>query len=119
MTLEKLYKMVNEYEGFSCKPKQQKYKVGFIFDEEKSVRWNREEVERQNQKHDDEVKALNNTKNHLYNRLVAGIKTYIIEQTKVSKEKADKIYAYLYCEYHSYGLTECLNHLDDLLELFV
>lgn len=118
MDLSVLYDMADEYTRFSCKPKSLKYKVGTIFDEEKSVKWNKEEVERLNKKHEDEVKELNREKNLLYVNLVNSIKKYIISETKVSEARADKIYNYLYAEYHSYGLRECLCHLDDLLELF-
>ena len=78
ITLEKLYDMADKYIHFSCKPSSQKYKVGTVFDEDKSVKWNREEVERLNKKHEDEVKELNRKKSALYNDLVNSIQEYII-----------------------------------------
>ena len=118
MGLEKLFEMADEYIGFSCKPKSPKYKAGHVFDEDKSVKWNKEQFEKLNKKHDDEVKDLNRQKNLLYTSLVEAIKEYIISETKVSKKKAEKIYDYLYEEYHAYGLMESLRHLDRLLDLF-
>lgn len=44
MTIEALYNMAEQYTNFSCKPKSNKYKVGTIFDEDMSVKWNREEL---------------------------------------------------------------------------
>lgn len=111
--------MAEQYTKFSCKPKSYKYKAGTVLDEDKSVKWNREEVERLNKIYDDEVKELNRQKNELYIGLVNAIKMYIIQETNVSKKQADKIYNYLCNEYHSYGLRECLNQLDDLLDLFI
>ncbi len=116
--IDELIYLSNQYTDFSCKPSYKKYKEGTIFDEEKSVRWNREEVDRRNNLHQEEVKRLNREKNQMYEKLVNLIYQYIIQETKVSKERATKIYNYLYEEYHSYGLTECINHLDDLLDLF-
>ena len=116
--IDELIYLSNQYKDFSCKHSCKKYKEGTIFDEEKSVRWNREEVDRRNNLHQEEVKRLNREKNQMYEKLVNLIYQYIIQETKVSKERAAKIYNYLYEEYHSYGLTECINHLDDLLDLF-
>lgn len=118
MDIERLYEMASEYTEFSCKPKNPKYKVGTIFDEDKSVRWNREEIERLNGIHTEEVKELNRKKNLLLANVEDAIEKYIIEETKVSKKRAEKIYRYLYEEYHSYGIRECICHLDDLLEIF-
>lgn len=118
MDIERLYEMASEYTEFSCKPKNPKYKVGTIIDEDKSVRWNREEIERLNDIHTEEVKELNRKKNLLLANIEDAIEKYIIEETKVSKKRAEKIYKYLYEEYHSYGIRECICHLDDLLEIF-
>jgi hypothetical protein len=44
---------------------------------------------------------------------------YIIQETCVSEKKAEQIYNYAYDMWHSYGLSECLANLDDLLVLFM
>ena len=118
MELERLYEMADEYTEFSCKPKNPKYKVGTIIDEDKSVRWNKEEIERLNYIHIEEVKELNRKKNLLLANVENAIKEYIIEETKVSNKKAEKIYRYIYEEYHSYGINNCISHLDNLLDIF-
>lgn len=57
----------NEFDrayGMSCKPSGlQKYKAGHIFDENMSVRWNRDKMEEENKKFQDEVGRLNTAKN--------------------------------------------------------
>ena len=119
ISIETLYEMAEQYTNFSCKPKSSKYKIGTVLDEDMSVKWNREEVERLNKIHDDEVKELNRQKNELYINLRRTIDTYIIQEIGVDEKRADKIFDYLCNEYHSYGFREVLSHLDDLLDLFI
>lgn len=118
MNFDKLCIMANEYNKFSCKPKNPKYKIGEVIDEDKTVKWNREEVERRNKLREEEVKKLNAQKNKMLLEWIDAVKLYIIEETKVKKDKADEIYNYLYGKYHSYGLLEVLANMDELLDLF-
>ena len=96
-----------------------RFKDDHVFDEDKSVKWNREEVERKNSEFENAVKQLNREKNLLYTELISMINSYITVETGVSVKKSEKIWNYLYSNYHAYGLAECLNHLDELLELFL
>lgn len=75
--IDELIYLSNQYTDFSCKPSYKKYKEGTIFDEEKSVRWNREEVDRKNNLRQEEVKRLNREKNQMYEKLVNLIYQYI------------------------------------------
>ena len=55
---EKCYNFFNEY---SFKPDREQFpypKIGEVLDEEKSVKWNREEVYRLREAHDEKVKDL-------------------------------------------------------------
>lgn len=113
------------YVEFSCKPKNKKYSPGTVFDEDKSVKWNREELDRRNNLHEQEVKNLNTTKNKMRDSLIKDIKRYIAQETKVSDEKATQIYNYLYDQvlHKQIGeklcvLGELIDELDDLLCLF-
>jgi len=119
ITIEELYDMAEQYYNFSCKPKSCKYKPDTVFDENKSDKWNREEVERLNKLHEDEVKKLNIQKSELLTNFVRSVQAYIMQETNVTKIQAKKIYEYLCNEYHSCGFRECLSHLDDLLDLFI
>ena len=59
----------NKYKDFSCIPKTKKHKVGDVIDENQSVRWNREEVQRLIDSRVEEVKLLHRQKNKLYEEL--------------------------------------------------
>ena len=105
-----------EWDEFSCKPNTPKYKEGHIFDEDKSVKWNRKEVKRLNDCHNEEAKILSTTKNKLYEDFKNTFLEYIIQETGVLKTKALKIYDYLYN--NSYNLYDALNKTEELLDLF-
>ena len=120
VTMENLYDKVHEYENFNYRPSCYcKYKIGTIFDEEKSVKWNREEVERRNIEIEKEAELLKNQKDLLYTEFISMVKSYITTEIGIGTKNAEKIWNYIYSNYHAYGLAECLNHLDELLELFL
>lgn len=120
ITIEELYDMAKEYSSFSCSPAPElkKYKTGHIFDEDRSVKWNREEVIRRNTLFDETVKQLNREKNAKYNALVARTKKYIMQETGVSETRAAKVYDYAYRMWHSGSLLTVLCELDELIEIF-
>lgn len=96
--IDELIHLSNKYTNFSCKPSCKKYKEGTVFDEEKSVRWNKEEVKKRNDFYQEQLNNLNRIKNEMYKDLSNLIKQYIIQETKVSDKQATKIYDYLYEE---------------------
>lgn len=54
---------LNKVRNMSCKPVGMSLvEEGYVFDEDKSVKWNREQVSKNNQKYQDEVKKLNQAK---------------------------------------------------------
>ena len=57
-----------------------KFQIGHVFDEEKSVKWNREEVERRNQAIHDEWIAAMAAKSVSYNNLYEAIYRYIMDE---------------------------------------
>ena len=80
-----------------------KFESSHIFDENMSVKWNREEVERQNKKIDraryQHNKNIQNCFENFHNDLVDAI----IEEYGFNKQEADKIVAIAYEREHSYG----------------
>lgn len=96
-----------------------KYRTGYVADEEKSVRWNREFVERENEKYRLEVSKLNTVKNKARDAL----KEHIYERIQfevghdLSREKARLIYEMAYERGRSYGFYEVEKSIHELIEL--
>ena len=113
--------------NFSCQPDSvrfPKYKVGDIIDEEKSVRWNREQVEAGIDRRRKEINRLNTVKNNKINYaasiLIKAIKDELIKnryfKTMSSEEvmkKAELIYKKAYAEGHSSGIREIIVYVTD------
>lgn len=94
------------------------YKLDHIFDEEESVRWNREEVLRRNQRYADEKYRLMKIRNQAIDEAERKIQEEIMQDTGLSKEKAKMLYHFCYERHHAYGAMEMLNHLSDYIDLF-
>ena len=58
---------------FSTKPTKEKLDANYVFNEDKSVKWNRTEVEKHNKKYEDELKNLLLHKNRLWNIFVSNL----------------------------------------------
>ena len=88
-SFESLHRLLDETNCMSCKPGPEfkKIPVGTVIDEEKSVRWNREEVERIREEYTEEVKRLNRERNKKYNEVVIRIIALISKETGLSEEK--------------------------------
>lgn len=109
---------LEEMENMSCKPSYRKPKTGDVVDEDKSVKWNREEVIRLQNSYDEEVKRLNTAKNNrrdeLYKELYKVIRS---EVGGITIKDAQQIFSYVYNEEHSYGYVEVFNKLEDIVQL--
>ena len=101
----------------SCRPSDDfpKTKVGDVIDEEKSVRWNREEVERLRLAYDEEVKRLNREKNAAIVAITDRAIKLIAYEADISEEKAKLLWDFVYERGHAYG--EMFNMLADYIEL--
>ena len=101
----------------SCRPGDdfRKAKVGDVIDEEKSVRWNREEVERLRLTYDAEVKRLNREKNAAIAAIIDRAVKLIAYEADISEEKAKLLWDFVYERGHAYG--EMFNMLGDYIEL--
>ena len=58
---------------FSTTPTTEKLDANYVFNEDKSVKWNRTEVEKHNKKYEDEVNNLLHQKNRLWNIFVSNL----------------------------------------------
>lgn len=118
--------IVDNYECFlnnySCKPNETKFpkvKEGTVIDEEKSVRWNREEVQRLICAREEEVKRLNREKNEIANIYEDGIVTVLSKDYKLGKEECKLLWEYFGYEYkyNSVGVHTVLGHFETFMDL--
>lgn len=97
-----------------------KYPLCYIFNEEKSVKWNREEVERKNHERDELEKELQRAKNTASNEIHEDIYYAIqneVDNAHISREAATGIWEYAYQQSHVYGWNDIKICLDEVMEL--
>ena len=113
----------NEFDrayGMPCKPSGlQKYKAGHIFDENMSVKWNRDKLEEENQKYRDEVNRLNAEKSKGLWTVHDLVYQKIREEVGhgLSEHAAVTIFNYAYDSKHAYGFYAVRQELECLIEL--
>lgn len=115
--IQREFDQVNE---MSCKPVGlQKYKVRHIFDENMPVKWNREKLEEENKKYNDEVARLNTEKNKGFCRVNDLVYQKIREEVGhgLSEHAAAVIFNYAYESKHAYGFYAVRQELESLIEL--
>ena len=106
---------------YSCKPNSEKFPVmkdGAVIDENKSVKWNREEVARLQQARAEEVKRLNRDKNELdtaYEHLLIG---YLAYDYDLKIEEMQLIYKHCYMEHHDSGIHTVISYVDDFVTTY-
>lgn len=92
---------------------------GTIIDEEKSVRWNREEVERRNKEMREKVEENRRQRREKERQQHDDIVRVYANDSGLSEEQIGKIYSYAYSKYHSSGMSEVINEMDELIDLVV
>ena len=108
--LEKNYKKAD---SISCIPDKnfQQVEEGHIFDENQSVRWNKEEVIRINNEYKMEVERLQCKKAVECEKAVYDIKQYIMQKANFTEHQADIFWEYIYEKYNGYDLFDELNDM--------
>lgn len=103
----------------SCKPAIQKLPKGYITDEEKSVKWNREQLEKNHLAYDNEIKRLNTEKNMRRDALLQEIYDLIQKEVglKLHRTGARKIWEMAYNQSHAYGFAAVYWKVQDLMDL--
>lgn len=116
--------IIEEYEEFnrefSCRPDREKYpypRVGEILNEEKSVKWNREEVIRLREEHDKEVVRLNIEKNNINNTYEESLVKVLSKEAKITRKEANIIWDFAYSQGHSCGIDNCVGFFREITEL--
>lgn len=104
----------------SCVPKNiRQLPTNYIFDEDQSVKWNREQVERNNAEYLKEVARLNTLRNKERDRIQEEIYATICQEVGhgLSRKQAISIWNMAYEWGHSNGIHEVCIYLNDLMEL--
>lgn len=109
------------YKNFSCKPDEKefpKYNRGDIINEDKSVKWNREEVERRINVRAEEVKQLQTLRNKLDNLYERTIIKALAKKYKISIKEVGIIWAKAYEDGHSFGVTFVYDIFSELADMY-
>ena len=126
MTYDRYSEVINNYEKATDMPtrtKERTYSADHIFDEEQSVKWNREEVIRRNEqiKNDRELlmtarfKAIMDAEEDIVNYLADSYP--LISREKVRK-LFDKIHSKFYRDYFNCTIEYVIDMCEEYLELF-
>lgn len=117
--ITEIKEMWKKWQGMSCKPDTVHLKPGTVIDEEKSVRWNREEVLRRNKEHVEELERLNAEYTKVRDELYAKIYEYIKENVghNCNTEQAKAIWGFAYEFGHPHDFDEICNYLQYAIEL--
>ena len=94
-----------------------KVKPDHIFDEDRSVRWNREEAIRVNNEYDAMCKILRAERDVAISLATDRIKKHISINVVCSLQRASLIWNFVYDQYHS-NTDELFDKLEDFEELF-
>lgn len=122
-------KLFDEAFAISCVPdptKFKKYRENAVIDEDKSVKWNREEIVRRNKVYADEASRLNTIRNHAVHDVEQLVKDLIIDELKYIskgmsdawyKNAANEIYSRAYTEGHHTSMYEVITYVTEYLDL--
>lgn len=93
-----------------------KLRAGHVFDENQSVKWNRDQLELHNEEIDKKIKAYRDDNSRLSSELHEETIQSLQNDYGLNKEQAEKIQGYAYTEYHS-SMHDYFYHLDELAKL--
>lgn len=118
MTFEEIYKNINngKYEPSIPYPMARTYKPGHIFDEDKSVRWNREKLDEENAKYKQEQAEYHAAVQEGEDRFQNDILAYIKSEYKLNNAQAKIIFSMAYQYGHSSGFYDVLTQAQTFSE---
>ena len=99
------------------KPTVQRVGKDHIFDEDKSVKWNREEVERVNNQYQQELNDFRRMKANAYSAVERAAVDYIMQELSVDFEKAMKIYNFCYGLKYDESFEAVLELVNDIIDV--
>ena len=116
--LRDLFDELRDVDNMNCKPTFKRLKDNEVLDEDKSVRWNKEQVQKNHEDYDREVARLNTLKNKERDNVIFQIYKEIQSNvTGLSEKGAKAIYQYAYEQGHSCGYNKVAGYITNLYEL--
>ena len=116
--LRDLFDELRNVDNMNCKPTFKRLKDNEVLDEDKPVRWNKEQVQKNHEDYDKEVVRLNTLKNKERDEVLSNIYKEIQSNvTGLGEKGAKAIYRYAYEQGHSCGYNEVAGHITALYEL--
>lgn len=106
--------------ALSCKPTAKRVPKGYVFDEDKSVRWNAEQVESHNAAIQKEVYEKQKARSLAINQATDSIIALIVDEFygKINSKQAKVIWNIAYDSGHSGGRYEIKAQLQRLMDAF-
>lgn len=118
ISYDDIYDAIKLYEDElkkSFKPTVSKVPTGYVFDEEKSVRWNREQVDERNKAYTSERNRFYEERSKLFEDIHYKEISRIVQSLHVSDPCAERIWDFV--RNHKDSLYECLDFTEDLIDL--
>lgn len=103
----------DEYRSKVEYPTEKRVSESHVFNEEKSVKWNREEVERYNNAIYEQKMACHNSERAGYEEFTSDITSYLFYAYGFNAAMASKIYSKAYDRGHSSGYNNILEYVDE------
>lgn len=97
-------------------PKREKYAENHIFDENMSVKWNREEVARRNQAYKNALTEYYKGEQEANKKFREDLIQAIMNDTGFSYEKAEMIYGRAYDRGHSSGYYDVITYASEIAD---
>ena len=97
-------------------PKREYFPDGYIFDEEKSVRWNREEGTRRRQQYQDEIREYRKACGEMQIRFRHDIISFLKDEYHFNESESELIADKAYERGHSVGYYEVLHQTQELAD---
>ena len=108
--------------NFSCKPDRDEFpypKVGTIIDEEMSVKWNREEVDRQRAAFEKRVEDLNKYKNLINVHFKEQVSRLLAKESHITIMASKKIFNFAYETDYTKGIRTVIDTYKKLVKLYI
>lgn len=120
-----LVTLVSAYEdflgNFSCKPDRDEFpypKIDTIIDEEKSVKWNREEVYRQRAAFEARVEDLNKYKNLINVHFKEQLNKVLAKDSHITIAESKKLFNFAYDTDYTKGIRTVVDTYKDLTKMY-